>query len=131
MNRFAFIDMKSQIKVLVVEDELQIRKVIAMYFRKEGFAVFETENGANAIEIAEQENPDIMILDVMLPGMSGYDVCRKLKSGEKTKDIIIIILSARGQEWEKDEGYNVGADLYETKPFSPKTLVLKAKQLLS
>ncbi len=118
-------------KVLVVEDEPQIRKVISMYFRKEGFTVIETENGVCAIEMAEEENPDIMILDVMLPGLSGYDVCKKLKSSENTKHIIIIILSAKGQEWEKDQGYNVGADLYETKPFSPKSLVLKARQLLN
>ena len=122
--------MEKQIKVLVVEDELQIRRVISMYFKKEGFTVFETENGAHALEMAEKVNPDLMILDIMLPGLSGYDVCKKLKSDEKTKKIIIIILSAKGQEWEKDKGYDVGADLYETKPFSPKNLVLKAKQLL-
>lgn len=118
-------------KVLVVEDELKIRKVISMYLKKEGFSVLETGNGLEALSLTEKEKPDLIILDIMLPGMSGYEVCRKIKSNEDTKNIIIVILSAKGQEWEKSEGYQVGADLYETKPFSPKQLINNVKAIIS
>jgi DNA-binding response OmpR family regulator len=117
-------------KILVVEDEIRIRKVIGMYFEKEGFNVLQTGNGLEAIVIAAKEKPQLIILDIMLPGLSGYEVCKRLKTNEETKDIIIVILSAKGQEWEKTEGYSVGADLYETKPFSPKHLVSKVKEIL-
>ena len=118
-------------KVLVVEDELKIRNVISMYLKKEGFSVLETGNGLEALSLTEKEKPDLIILDIMLPGMSGYEVCRKIKSNEDTKNIIIVILSAKGQEWEKSEGYQVGADLYETKPFSPKQLINNVKAIIS
>ena len=67
----------------------------------------------------------------MLPGLSGYEICKRVKSNEATKDIVVIILSAKGQEWEKTEGYQVGADLYETKPFSPKQLVNSVKTIIN
>lgn len=117
-------------KILVVEDEDKIRKVIGMYFAKEGYDVLQTGNGLEAIVIAEKEKPRLIILDIMLPGLSGYEVCKRLKTNEDTKGIIIVILSAKGQEWEKMEGYSVGADLYETKPFSLKNLVTKVKEII-
>ena len=122
--------MNTNNKILVVEDEDKIRKVIGMYFEKEGFDVLQTGNGLEAIVIAEKEKPRLIILDIMLPGLSGYEVCKRLKTSEETKDIIIVILSARGQECEKMEGYSVGADLYETKPFSLKNLVTKVKEII-
>ena len=118
-------------KILVVEDEVKIRNVISMYLKKEGFKVLETGNGLEALSLTEKEKPDLIILDIMLPGMSGYEVCRKIKSNEDTKNIIVVILSAKGQEWEKSEGYEVGADLYETKPFSPKQLINNVKAIIS
>jgi len=118
-------------KILVVEDELKIRNVISMYLKKEGFSVLETGDGLEALSLTEKEKPDLIILDIMLPGMSGYEVCRKIKSNEDTKDIIIVILSAKGQEWEKSEGYQVGADLYEIKPFSPRQLINNVKTIIS
>ena len=118
-------------KILVVEDEVKIRNVISMYLKKEGFKVLETGNGLEALSLTEKEKPDLIILDIMLPGMSGYEICRKIKSNEDTKNIIIVILSAKGQEWEKSEGYQVGADLYETKPFSPKQLIDNVKAIIN
>lgn len=118
-------------KILVVEDEIQLRNVICMYLKKEGYTVLQTDNGLDALSIAEREVPKLIVLDIMLPGMSGYEVCRKLKSDENTKKIIVVILSAKGQEWEKMEGYQVGADLYETKPFSPRQLINNINTLLS
>lgn len=117
-------------KILVVEDEVKIRSVITMYLKKEGFTVLETGNGKEALSLAEKEKPALIILDIMLPGLSGLDVCKQIKTNEETKNIYVVILSAKGQEWEKVEGYQVGADLYETKPFSPKQLTQKVKEIL-
>ena len=116
--------------ILVVEDELMIRNVITMYLKKEGFTVFETGNGKEALSMTEKEKPALIILDIMLPGLSGLDVCKQIKTNAETKNIYVIILSAKGQEWEKVRGYQVGADLYETKPFSPKLLTQKIKSFL-
>lgn len=117
--------------ILVVEDEEKIRKVIIMYLKKEGFNVYETGNGLEALTLVDKVKPDLIILDIMLPGLSGYEICKRVKSNEATKDIVIIILSAKGQEWEKTEGYQVGADLYETKPFSPKQLISSVKTIIN
>ena len=117
-------------KILVVEDEVKIRSVITMYLKKEGFTVLETGDGKEALSLTEKEKPALIILDIMLPGLSGLDVCKQIKTNEETKNIYVIILSAKGQEWEKVEGYQVGADLYETKPFSPKQLTRKVKEIL-
>lgn len=117
-------------KILVVEDEVKIRSVITMYLKKEGFTVLETGDGKEALALTEKEKPALIILDIMLPGLSGLDVCKQIKTNEETKNIYVIILSAKGQEWEKVEGYQVGADLYETKPFSPKQLTQKVKEIL-
>ena len=118
-------------KILIVEDELNIRKVISMYLKKEGFKVLETGNGLEALSLTEREKPDLIILDVMLPGLSGYEIYKRIKSNEDTKNIIIVILSANGQEWKKFEGYQPKADLYETKPFSPKQLIKNVKAILN
>ena len=122
--------MNKAIKILVVEDEIQLRNVICMYLKKEGYTVLETDNGLEALSIAEREIPKLMILDIMLPGLSGYEVCKRLKSDKIMKKIIVVILSAKGQEWEKMEGYQVGADLYETKPFSPRQLISSINALI-
>ena len=122
--------MNEGIKILVVEDEIQLRNVICMYLKKEGYTVLETDNGLEALSIAEREIPKLMILDIMLPGLSGYEVCKRLKSDKIMKKIIVVILSAKGQEWEKMEGYQVGADLYETKPFSPRQLISSINALI-
>ena len=118
-------------KILVVEDEVNIRNVISLYLKKEGFKVFETGNGLEALTLTEKEKPDLIILDIMLPGLSGYEIFKKIKSSENTKNIIIIILSANGHERQKFEGYQTEVDLYETKPFSPRQLIENVKSVLN
>jgi DNA-binding response OmpR family regulator len=118
-------------KILVVEDEVNIRNVISLYLKKEGFKVFETGNGLEALTLTEKEKPDLIILDIMLPGLSGYEIFKKIKSSENTKNIIIVILSANGHERQKFEGYQTEIDLYETKPFSPRQLIENVKAVLN
>ena len=118
-------------KILVVEDEVNIRNVISMYLKKEGFEVLETGDGIEAITLIEKEKPNLIILDIMLPGLSGYEIFKKIKSNENTKNIIIVILSANGHERQKFEGYKTEVDLYETKPFSPRQLIKNVKAVLN
>lgn len=118
-------------KILVIEDEVNIRNVISMYLKKEGFKVLEADDGYKALTIIEKEKPDLIILDVMLPGLSGHEIYKRIKSSEDTKNINIVILSANGQERKKFEGYPQKADLYEIKPFSPKQLIKNVKAIIN
>ena len=102
-----------------------------MYLKKEGFKVLETDNGFEALTITEKEKPDLIILDIMLPGLSGYEIFKRIKSSEDNKNIIIVILSANDMEWDKFEGYRTEADIYKTKPFSPKQLINNVKAIIN
>lgn len=113
--------------ILLVEDESRIREIIADYFKNEGFAVLEAEDGKQALEIIETHNVDMLILDIMMPKLDGWSVCKRVRS---TSDVPIIILTAREEEEDKLLGYELGADDYVTKPFSPKVLVAKVKTLI-
>ncbi len=114
-------------KVLVVEDELGIRQVIKDYLMMEGFEVLEAQNGKEAIGIIEKEIFDLAILDVMLPYVDGWTLCRKVK--EKS-DIPVLFLTARGEEYDELMGFELGADEYIHKPFSPAVLLVRVKRLL-
>lgn len=114
-------------KVLVVEDELGIRQVIKDYLMMEGFEVLEAQNGKEAIGIIEKETFDLAILDVMLPYVDGWTLCRKVK--EKS-DIPVLFLTARGEEYDELMGFELGADDYIKKPFSPAVLLVRVKRLL-
>lgn len=111
-------------KVLVVDDESLIRDVIREYLEIEGYQVVEAENGKEALECVRKEDFDIMIMDIMMPKMDGYQACREIK---KEKEIPCIMLSARGEEYDKLFGFDLGIDDYMTKPFSPKELVARIK----
>ncbi|MCH5185462.1 MAG: response regulator transcription factor [Oscillospiraceae bacterium] len=113
--------------VLIVEDEELIREVIKDYFEDAGFEVTEAADGAEAIELAEEREFDLILLDIMLPKVDGFSVCRKIR---KTKSVPIIMITARGEEDDKLMGYEFGADDYITKPFSPKVLLAKANALI-
>lgn len=113
--------------VLLVEDESRIREIISDYFANEGFAVLEAEDGKQALEIMETNHVDMIILDIMMPKLDGWSVCKRVRN---TSDVPIIILTAREEEEDKLLGYELGADDYVTKPFSPKVLVAKVKTLL-
>lgn len=122
--------MKRPKKILIVEDEQNIRKILSLYFRREGFSVIETGDGTEAVSLAEMEKPSLMILDNMLPGVTGIDICRKLKSSDDTKGIVIVMLSADSRCNQKFVEYEVGADMYESKPFSPKELLNNIMQFV-
>lgn len=119
-----------QKKILIVDDDKTIRMALTDCFRKVGFDTLEAADGNEALHVVETQQPEVIILDVMMPGMSGIEVCRKLRDNPKTKRIKIIMLSARGQEKEKEEGLKAGADRYVTKPFDYEELMSIVEKLL-
>lgn len=114
-------------KILVVDDEKLIREVIREYCENEKYEVLEAENGMEALEILNEEDVDLMVLDIMMPVLDGFSVCKELKDKKK---IPVIFLSARGEEYDKLLGFDFGADDYVTKPFSPKELMARIKAVL-
>lgn len=117
-------------KILVSEDERDIRELIGFTLRYAGFEVVLTSNGAEAIEKAAQDQPDLIVLDVRMPGMTGYEACRRLKENPATSEIPIVFLSAKGQEVEIEEGLASGALEYIVKPFAPDELANQVKDIL-
>ncbi len=117
-------------KILVVEDEKDIVKMLEYNLKKDGFSTLVARNGEDAIIITNRERPDLVILDLMLPGIDGLEVCKALKSESKTAPIPIIMLTAKGQESDKVVGLELGADDYVTKPFSPRELIARIKAVL-
>ncbi len=117
-------------KILIIEDEPDIREIIKFELNQNRFNVFTSSNGERGLKIAKSEIPDLIILDLMLPGIQGIDVCKKLKKNKKTKNILIIIISALGQEEDIVNGLETGADDYLTKPFSLKILMSKISAVL-
>ncbi|MEO5590399.1 MAG: response regulator transcription factor [Gemmatimonadaceae bacterium] len=116
--------------VLVVDDELHIVALVAYHLAKAGYRVTTATNGTDALAQADRERPSLVILDLMLPGMSGFDVLRKLRSRAQTQDVAVLMLTARREEPDRIEGLSLGADDYLTKPFSPPELVLRVKAIL-
>ncbi|NSW92643.1 MAG: response regulator transcription factor [Firmicutes bacterium] len=116
------------IKVLIVEDEEYIRKFININLKRNGFAVLESGTGEKALEMVEKFKPEIVILDIMLPGMDGFEVCRKIR--HNMPEVIIIMLTARGQDLDKITGLELGADDYMVKPFNPLELIARIKSIL-
>ena len=114
-------------RILVVDDEFKIRKVVRAYLEKEGYTVITAENGQEAYNYFEDETINLIVLDLMLPELSGEEVCRRIR---QKSDIPIIMLTAKGQENERIEGLNIGADDYVVKPFSPRELVARVKAIL-
>lgn len=114
-------------KVLLVEDEVRIREVVADYFKKDGWDVYETDNGSSAIDWFDAIYPDLVILDIMMPQMDGFAVTKqvRMRSG-----VPIILLTAKSSDDDKIHGFELGADDYVTKPFSPRVLVARANSLM-
>lgn len=113
--------------ILLVEDEKRMRILLSDYLKKEGFKYLEASNGIEAIDLFNKEKVDLVVLDIMMPFMDGWELCKAIR---KISDVPIIILTARSEEEDKLLGYDIGADDYVTKPFSPKVLVAKIKVLL-
>ena len=118
------------VRILVVDDEPAQRELLKYNITKAGFEVWIAEDGAQAIELVEDNPPDLVVLDWMMPEASGIDVCRVLRSRPETRRIPIIMLSARGEEGDRALGLDSGADDYVTKPFSPRELVARINALL-
>jgi two-component system phosphate regulon response regulator PhoB len=116
--------------ILLVEDEKAIVTLIKYNLEKEGFKVFCSETGEDALKIIKEKTPDLVILDWMLPDTSGIDVCRQIKIDKKFKNIPVLILTAKGEPDDKIKGLEVGADDYVTKPFNNKELLLRVKSLI-
>jgi two-component system alkaline phosphatase synthesis response regulator PhoP len=117
-------------KILIVDDEPHILELVRFNLEATGLKVIEALDGTEAISLTQSEKPDLVILDLMLPGIDGLEVCRRLRSERETKDISIIMLTARGEEIDRILGLEIGADDYITKPFSPRELVARVKAVL-
>jgi len=115
------------VKILVVDDETSILNLVSAYLRKEGYEVYEARDGETGLIAARTHKPDVVILDVMLPGLDGLEVLTQLR---KDSDVYIILLTAKTEETDKIIGLSVGADDYVTKPFSPRELVARVKAAL-
>lgn len=116
--------------ILVVDDEEPIQELLRFNLEKEGYLVFVAKDGQEALKHVENEQPDLLVLDLMLPGMDGLEVCRKLRSNPKSQQIPIIMLTAKGEEIDTVLGLELGADDYMTKPFSPRELLARIKARL-
>src|SRR5215207_5759241 len=120
-------------KVLIVDDEAHIRMLIEQTLEEledEGVEFLTAENGEIALEIIQKENPKLVFLDVMMPKMNGMEVCRRVKKELELQNVFIVLLTAKGQELDRQKGQEVGADVYMTKPFDPEVLLSKARQVL-
>jgi len=114
-------------KILLVDDEQNIRELAALYLEKEGFAVDFASNGSEALQRFQQSPPNLVLLDVMMPGMDGFEVCRELR---RESDVPVLMLTARSEDVDKIVGLELGADDYMTKPFNPRELVARVKAIL-
>jgi DNA-binding response OmpR family regulator len=122
--------MKNQIRILLVDDEPGIRKILRLFLELEGYLVFEAITANQAMQIVKKERPNVVILDVILCGQTGFDVCEWIKSNPETKDILVFLFTALNQEHDYREGQRVGCDLYLTKPQNPKDIVEKVREFL-
>lgn len=117
-------------KILIVDDEVNIRELIKFNLENSGYKVVEAGDGQTAVNMAKAEKPELVVLDLMLPGMDGLEVCRHVKSSRETAAIPIIMLTAKSEEIDKVIGLELGADDYLTKPFSPRELLARIKAVL-
>ena len=120
----------SKARILIVDDEEDILELLRYNISKEGYDVISAENGAGCLDLAHSHAPDLIILDLMMPDIDGLDVCKKLKNDDKTKNIPVIMLTAKSMESDIIVGLELGADDYIAKPFSPKVLIARMKSVL-
>ena len=132
MKRFSNIKEDEKMKkILVVDDQLEVRELVKVTLRSDDYKVIQAESGEKAVEVARSEKPDLIIMDIMMPGgMDGLEATRILKNDSKTKDCQIIMLTAKGQQFDREKGFEAGADDYFVKPFSPLELIKKVEEIL-
>ncbi|AST92292.1 MULTISPECIES: response regulator transcription factor [Sutcliffiella] len=119
--------MEQEYKILVVDDEERIRRLLKMYLERENYVIEEADNGEDALSLALENDYDVILLDLMMPGMDGMEVCKELREKKATP---VIMLTAKGEEANRVQGFEVGTDDYIVKPFSPREVVLRVKALL-
>jgi len=120
-------------KILLVDDEPFILTLLEQTlegFEEKGVTLLKARNGEDALRLAQTERPDLVFLDVMIPRLSGYDVCQRIKEDDHLKSIYVILLTARGQETDRERGIDVGADEYMTKPFDPDVIIQRTQEIL-
>ena len=117
-------------QILIVEDEVEIADLLQLYLEKEGFTCRVCRDGVNALVVFQEMQPDLVILDLMIPGLDGLEVCARIRQKPGLKDPYILMLTAKGEELDRIIGLSTGADDYMVKPFSPKELVARARALL-
>jgi two-component system alkaline phosphatase synthesis response regulator PhoP len=118
-------------KILIVEDDPATQRLVEYSLKQEGYQIITASNGLDGIRKALNDSPDLVILDVMLPGMDGFEICYRLRSEPSTKTLPILMFSAKAQEIDKDTGIKVGADDYLTKPSAPSVIVSHVEKLLA
>jgi len=117
-------------KILIVDDERQLVSLVSLHMTMSGYEVLTANDGEAALSCISKDNPDLVILDLMLPKIDGWEVCKLLRADPKTKNISVIMLTARSETEDKLKGFECGADDYVTKPFSPRELVARVKRVL-
>jgi DNA-binding response OmpR family regulator len=117
-------------KVLIADDEPSIVTAVEFLLRREGYEVYIARDGAEALALIESARPDLVVLDVMMPQKSGYEICRSIRERDEWRGIKVIMLSAKGRDAEVSKGMTMGADIYVTKPFSTRDLMGRVKALL-
>lgn len=124
-------DKEAKRKILLVDDEAPLRMLMATTLEGSGYELFEATNGEEGLEVALREKPDLILLDVAMPKMNGFEVCRRIKSNPATKDTVVIMLTAMSQQSDHQQGEEARADAYFTKPFSPIALLNKINEVLA
>lgn len=117
--------------ILVIEDEPDIRNLVTWHLESEGYRTIKSGDGSKGLEAAIHEKPDLIVLDLMLPGVNGIEVCKTLKRNQATAGIPVIMLTAKGEEVDRIVGFELGADDYVVKPFSPRELILRIRAVLN
>lgn len=120
----------SKVKILLVDDEPDILEFIGYNLKKEDYTVFYAKNGVEAIQMAKKEIPDLIILDIMMPGMDGIETCREIRESDGLKDVLIIFLTARNEDYSQIAGFDVGADDFISKPVRPRVLISRIRAVL-
>jgi len=123
--------MSDKKKILIIDDERELVALVSLHIKMSGYDVLSCANGEEGLEIAEREKPNLIILDLMLPKIYGWEVCRRLRETQETKDTPVIMLTCRAETEDKLKGFEAGADDYITKPFSPRELVARVKRVLA
>jgi two-component system, OmpR family, alkaline phosphatase synthesis response regulator PhoP len=118
-------------RILIVDDEPNIVLALELLMKKEGYEVHTVDDGERAVQAAKELRPDLILLDIMMPKMDGYEVCQRIRSDSLLKDVSIIMLTAKGREVEREKGLALGADHYITKPFSTRQVVMKVKEIMA